>query len=82
MIGFCLGLALVMFIAGAVVGFLTVVVLGIHAEERRRRYPMPADPPGVISRGARVVNGLHVIPRPSYEAARYRHRLPPPDPDL
>ena len=77
MVGFCLVLALVMFISGAAVGFLWVVVQGIHAEERRRRYSMPADPPGVIARGARTVNGLHVLPRPSYEAVRFRHRQPP-----
>jgi hypothetical protein len=78
MFGFCLVLAIVMFIAGLGVGFLTLVVVGIHAEGRR--YPMRASAPGVITRGARAVNGLHVISRPSYEAARYRHRQPPPGP--
>jgi hypothetical protein len=82
MLGFCLVLAAVTFIAGVGVGFLALVIVGIHAEERRRQYRMPAEPPGVIARGARSVNGLHVITRPDFQAARYKHRQPPPGQDL
>jgi hypothetical protein len=80
MIGLYLVLAGIVFIAGAGVGFLVILVLGIHREEHR--YPMQSDAPSRISRGARGANGLHVIARPTYEAMSYRHRQPPADLDL
>lgn len=80
MIQIFLVIAGVVFLAGTGVGFLAVLVLGIHREEHR--YPMRADAPSRMARGARAVNGLHVIARPTYEAMSYRHRQPPAGRDL
>lgn len=57
MIEFYLISAVVLFAAGAVAGFVALVSLGIHREERL--YSMTMDAPGRIARGARVANGLH-----------------------
>ena len=80
MVEFLLVLAGVIFIAGVGIGMLALVVLGIHAEGRP--YPMRADVPTRVMRGARRVNGLRVISRPGYEGARYRHNQPPAGTDM
>lgn len=49
--------AVTVFAAGAGAGFLALVALGIHREERR--YTMTLDAPDTLTRGARVANGLH-----------------------
>lgn len=74
--------AVALLIAGAVTGFMALVCLGIHSEERRGT--MTVDPPDCIARGARVANGMHSrLPGVmyEYEPAYYRHRQPPADPD-
>jgi hypothetical protein len=82
MIHVFLVLLLVAFIAGAGVGFLAVLGLGIAREGRRYRYPLETETPSTVARGARAVNGLHVISRPNYEAVGYRLGQPPAGLDL
>jgi hypothetical protein len=79
MIEFYLVMVIVLFIAGVATGILALVVFGIHREERSRGVPTRS--PGRAASGARIVTGLHVFPRGTYEAVQYRHRQPPHNPD-
>jgi hypothetical protein len=70
--------AVALLIAGAVVGFVALVCVGIHREERHGT--MTVDAPDRVASGARVANGMHArLPGVMYEAAYFRHRQPPID---
>ena len=69
----------VLFIAGIVAGILGLTVIGIHREERG--YRTRSETRGKATRGARLVTGMHVLPRGTYEAVHYRHRQPPANRD-
>ncbi len=71
-------IAAVLFAAGAGTGFLAVIVLAIHREERHNT--MTLDAPDTITRGARAATGMHARrPGVLYEPAYYyHHRQPPP----
>ena len=77
MAGAYLVVAGVVFITGVLAGIFMLVIVGIHREDRGRG--MPTEAPGKAARGARVVTGMHVLPRGTYEAVQYRHRQPPVD---
>lgn len=64
--------AVTVFAAGAGVGFLALIALGIRREERR--YTMTIDAPDTLTRGARAANGLHALrPGVLYEEAYQPH---------
>ena len=67
-----IAIALVLF--GAAAGWMAIIRLAIYRE--RKEFTVGA--PDRVTRGARVVNGLHVRrPAGVREPAYYRHDLPP-----
>jgi hypothetical protein len=61
-------IALALLAAGAMVGILTVVAVGIHREQSASRRAWPhngftADSPTLLASGVRAANGLHVSKR-------------------
>lgn len=71
MIGVYALVAGVLLAAGAVIGFVAVVSLGIHREEAARSMTIPTS--DRIARGARAANGVYVrIPGVLQEASLHR----------
>lgn len=66
--------AIALFLFGAAAGWIAIIRLAIFRE--RKEFTVSA--PDRVTRGARVVNGLHVRRPAGYgEPAYYRHDLPP-----
>ena len=62
-------IALVLFIAGGVLGILVVMAVGIHREERDRSMTVPTSDP--VARGTRKFNGVYArIPGVVQEALK------------
>jgi hypothetical protein len=75
MIGAIAIIAAVVFAAGMGAGFLALVVLGIHREERQKSMTLVAR--DRVTRGARRANGMHSLtPGVRYEPTDYRHGQP------
>ena len=67
--------AIALVAAGAVLGILAVVALGIRRDDRRGRFPARAD--GRVARGARRVTGVGTrTPEPAADASRRHDILP------
>ena len=67
--------AIALVTAGAVIGVLAVVALGIRRDDRRGGFPARAD--GRVVRGARRVTGVGTrTPEPAADASRRHDILP------
>jgi len=67
--------AIALVAAGAVIGILAVVALGIRRDDRRGGFP--ARTHSAMARGARRVTGVSSrSPEPAADASRRRHVLP------
>jgi hypothetical protein len=66
--------AIALFVFGAIASWIAIIRLAIYRE--RKEFTVSA--PDRVTRGVRVVNGLHVRrPAGFHEPAYYRHDLPP-----
>ena len=72
MAGVYVSAAAALVIAGAVIGVLAVVALGIHREDRH--LSLTSDITDRVARGARRVNGVYTRgPGLAHETGRHRH---------
>jgi len=67
--------AIALVTAGAVIGILAVVALGVRRDDRRGAFPARAN--GRVARGARRVTGVGTrSPEPAADASRRQDILP------